>query len=172
MTAEKLRAADPRVISTELGKLVSLELGGELTIRFPRQPPILSYNEGGLLIGGGGYAVEGGRVVPQVTNVRELRPRAEDARQIAKETARYQRDHWGQPGWNPPRRLPMADPRKQATRIEEIVAVTYCTKKGTDTRRTDYRHPFKRPRPVLAWNPSGLLILGGVYHVTERGIID
>jgi hypothetical protein len=147
-------------------------LAGARTVRFRPARPVLSYHDGGLLIGGGAYGVDGGRVVHRHASVKVHAPRAKDARSLAKSEAIYRRDHWGQSGAHASRRLPMADPRVPATRIAELVAVTYRTKKGSDTRLTDYRHPFRKPRPVLAWNSSGLLILGGVYHVTERGIID
>ncbi len=170
---QKLRAADPRVVSSDIGTLLLLELErseGVEEQQFSPTRPVLAYHAGGLLILGGSYVVEdGGRVAHRRgTKAREGRTTVD----VAAERARYRRDHWGQPGTYAARRLPAANPRLRSEAIAPIVAVTYRTKKGADRVLTDYRHPFKRPRPVLAWNPSGLFIAGGVYHVTERGIID
>jgi hypothetical protein len=85
---------------------------------------------------------------------------------------RYRRDHWGQPGPHGVRGLSAADPRILSIELGELVAVVYRTKKGEDTRLTDYEHHFSRPLPVLSYNDTGLIIAGGKYHVTERGIID
>jgi hypothetical protein len=104
--------------------------------------------------------------------VRARPPPRAHAGAIAAGRDRYRRDHWGQEGTKPARRHEAGDPRIASESLGAIVAVTYRTRKGRDTRLTDYRHPFSRPRPVLAWNPSGLLIAGGAYHVSERGIVD
>ena len=85
---------------------------------------------------------------------------------------RYRRDHWGQPGPRGVRGLSAADPRILSIELGELVAVIYRTKKGEDTRLTDYEHHFSRPLPLLSYNATGLIIAGGKYHVTERGIID
>jgi hypothetical protein len=84
----------------------------------------------------------------------------------------YRRDHWGQSGPHRVRALRAADPRILSIELGELVAVVYRTKKGEDTRLTDYEHHFSRPLPVLSYNHTGLVIAGGKYHVTERGIID
>jgi hypothetical protein len=84
----------------------------------------------------------------------------------------YKRDHWGQTGPWDVRRLTAADPRLVSVALGELVSVVYRTKKGRDRELTDYEHPFSRPLPVLAYHGGGLLILGGKYRVTERGIID
>ena len=174
MTLQKLRAADPRILSDDLGTLITLELEGDREQRFSPTRPVLTHHAGGLLILGGSYVVEaGGRIVHRRgAGVRVTRAPDRRAPAVVAGRARYRRDHWGQTGTYAAQRLEAANPRLRSEAIAPIVAVTYRTKKGADRVLTDYRHPFKRPRPVLAWNPSGLLIVGGVYHVTERGIID
>ncbi len=84
----------------------------------------------------------------------------------------YRKDHWGQSGTQSKRTLIAADPRILSIELGELVAVTYRTKKGEDVRLTDYEHHFRRPLPILSYNLTGLIIAGGKYHVTERGIID
>jgi hypothetical protein len=93
-------------------------------------------------------------------------------RAIEAAVKQYRRDHWDRAGPHRARGLPAADPRILSIELGELVAVIYRTKKGEDTRLTDYEHHFSRPRPVLSYNPTGLIIAGGKYHVTERGIID
>lgn len=85
---------------------------------------------------------------------------------------RYRRNHWGLSGPRGVREYGAADPRIPSSEIGELVAVVYRTRKGEDRRPTDYEHEFRDPRPLLAYNDSGLIIAGGIYHVTTRGIID
>jgi hypothetical protein len=94
-----------------------------------------------------------------------------DEAAIARAVAQYRKDHWGQIGDRAPRSYVAADPRQLSIELGELVAVIYRTKKGTDVVLTDYEHRFSRPRPVLTYNRTGLIIAGGHYHVTERGII-
>lgn len=57
--------------------------------------------------------------------------------------------------------------------IGECAAICYDTVR--DGRRESYIHEFsKRDRPVLAVTPNGrhLLLVGGRYVFTERGIVD
>jgi len=84
----------------------------------------------------------------------------------------YKRDHRGQDGPRGVRGFRAADPRILSIELGDLIAVIYRTKKGEDTRLTDYEHHFARPFPVLSYNHTGLIIAGGKYHVTERGIID
>ena len=93
-------------------------------------------------------------------------------RAIETAVRQYRRDHWGQPGPNGPRALSAADPRVLSIELGALVAVVYRTKKGEDARLTDYEHLFSKPFPVLSYNDTGLIIAGGKYHVTERGIFD
>lgn len=65
----------------------------------------------------------------------------------------------------PAQKLAAADPRVPSTSFGELVAVEVRRPCG----RQD-RHAFAEP-PVLAHNEGGLLILGGRYRVTPRGIV-
>ncbi len=84
----------------------------------------------------------------------------------------FRKVHWGQRGNHELRSLPAADPRILSVELGDLVAVIYRTKKGKDRLLTDYDHRFSKPYPVLSYNPTGLVISGGKYRVTERGIID
>lgn len=170
-------AADPRRTSTELGELVGLVFETATVIKrhaFARPFPLLSYHEGGLLISGGAYSVKGDCIL----NHRSSGPRAparvppKDAACVNAAIARYVRDHGGRRGPRTAVRLQAADPRALSRVVAKLVAVIYRTEKGGDVELTDYEHPFSRPRPTLSYHEGGLLISGGVYHVTERGIID
>ena len=90
---------------------------------------------------------------------------------VAEASKQYVRDHWGQRGSGRPRKLSAADPRIPSVELGELVAIVYRTKKGEDLVLTDYEHEFEHPRPRLAYNESGLLIAGGIYRVTTRGIV-
>lgn len=65
----------------------------------------------------------------------------------------------------PARKLAAADPRRPSTAFGELLAVEVRRPCG----RKD-RHAFADP-PVLAHNEGGLLILGGRYRVTPRGLV-
>src|SRR5205807_1494549 len=84
----------------------------------------------------------------------------------------YKRDHWGASGPRGVRALSAADPRILSIELGDLVAVIYRTKKGGDRELTDYEHHFARPFPVLSYNETGLIIAGGKYHVTKRGIVE
>jgi hypothetical protein len=69
-----------------------------------------------------------------------------------------------------------------ASAMGELVAIVYRTQKAGDPGPTDYEHVFgpdekatlrgsSKGLAVLAFNPSGLLILGGDYKVDSRGIV-
>ena len=92
----------------------------------------------------------------------------------------YAVTHWGERGEISQRDLLTPDPTS-GTLVElgELISVTYRTKKGGDDDATDYEHHFepRRPtssakRPVLAYlaGDGGLVICGGNYRVTKRGI--
>jgi hypothetical protein len=86
----------------------------------------------------------------------------------------YRRAHWGHRGPLPGlRSLHAADPRLTLVELGELVRVVYRTKKGPKGKETDYHHDFDEERPVLSYEPrsSLLVILGGKYHVEERGIV-
>jgi hypothetical protein len=84
----------------------------------------------------------------------------------------YARDHWGERGSWDVKKLPAADPRRVSIVLGELVSVVYRTKKGGDRELTDYEHHFSRPLPLLSYHAGGLIISGGKYHVSTRGIID
>jgi hypothetical protein len=65
-----------------------------------------------------------------------------------------------------------ATPRAALT-LGELLGIMYRTER--DGELVNYRHVFqKSARPILAVTPDGrtLLILGGDYRVTSRGIVD
>jgi len=86
--------------------------------------------------------------------------------------ARYKRDHWGNPGAGVVRRMTAPNPNA-GTLVElgELIEVVYRTKKGGDAQHVDYEHAFKKARPILAYNDTGLVIVSGDYSVTVRGIV-
>ena len=62
---------------------------------------------------------------------------------------------------------------KEAFAAGQVLAIEYETVR--DGRRERYRHAFARTaRPLLAVTFDGrqLLLLGGAYRFTERGIVD
>ena len=64
--------------------------------------------------------------------------------------------------------------RADLVELGALVAVTYRTVKGTGRheRYHDWEHEFgPKKLPVLAFNAEGLVILGGKYRVTPRGIV-
>ena len=63
------------------------------------------------------------------------------------------------------RKLSAADPRIPCVELGELVAVIYRTATG------EHRHDFRRARPRLAHNPSGLVIAGGEYRVEASKIV-
>jgi hypothetical protein len=93
----------------------------------------------------------------------------EDQRALAE----YRRTHWGLGGVRRVRELLAPDPTA-GTLVElgRLVSVVYETRKLGDLERTEYEHDFgPRGRPILAFNASGLVIVGGRYRVTTRGIV-
>ena len=88
---------------------------------------------------------------------------------------RYEKDHWGQRGKQGLRTLYAADPNTDEVMVQlgELYAVVYQTRKGDDESPQLYEHKFGRPRPVLLYSVKQggkLLVGGGGYRVTERGI--
>lgn len=54
----------------------------------------------------------------------------------------------------------------------ELLGVVYRTRKGADpSEGVDYDHDFEKTRPRLAHGKGGIVIVGGSYKVTERGIV-
>lgn len=65
--------------------------------------------------------------------------------------------------------------RGDLVELGALVAITYRTRKGPSKgkqRYGDWEHEFRTGHlPVLAFNDTGLVILGGDYKVTSRGIV-
>jgi hypothetical protein len=54
--------------------------------------------------------------------------------------------------------------------LGELRSIAYATKKGR-TPRGEFEHRFEETRPHLARAKTGLVVVGGSYRVTERGIV-
>lgn len=55
--------------------------------------------------------------------------------------------------------------------LGELVELTYRTSKGDGL--ADYRHKFRPERPLLTYKQNGcLIVIGGGYSITARGIVD
>lgn len=68
------------------------------------------------------------------------------------------------------RRFPVRLPRAVAV-IGYCDAIQYRTTHGSSAVR--YKHSFnKGSRPLLCTDGKKLFLIGGRYHVTERGIVD
>lgn len=86
---------------------------------------------------------------------------------------RYRVTHWGLAGEQEVTASRAADPRQGVlTQLGTLREVTYETSKAGDPKRTWYTHKFSSPLPELAYSQSGLVICGGGYRVTWRGIVD
>jgi hypothetical protein len=80
--------------------------------------------------------------------------------------------HWGDRTGHRERVLQVADPREgNFTTMGELYAVTYETAKGKGPREL-WEHKFKSPKPLLVFSAvtARLIIAGGRYTVTDRGI--
>lgn len=88
----------------------------------------------------------------------------------------YRKTHWGLSGDQRVRELLAPDPQAGTlVQLGRLVAVTYETSKLGDPKNTHYEHHFGvggRGLPILAHNETGLVIVGGRYRVTLRGIVD
>lgn len=104
-------------------------------------------------------------VADSVTRTRHANPR-ETGHQT------YNRVHWGETGKGALTRS--SAPSVEAGQLVELgrlVSVVYLTRKGGDTAETEYEHDFSaKDLPILAFNRSGLFVLGGSYRITTRGI--
>lgn len=97
---------------------------------------------------------------------------------VSQAEADYLEKHWGLAGERAPRKMNAPDPAfGVATTMGKLVAITYRTRKSGDgSEEVDYEHEFGKGDgrgacPWLAYNDTGLLILGGGYTVTYRGIV-
>lgn len=87
----------------------------------------------------------------------------------------YRATHWGEEGPVDGRRIAVAVPTSAPLEtICEVRSIVYRTKKRGDARPTPYEHAFERPFPKLARvrgaRGASLVIVGGGYTVTRRGI--
>jgi hypothetical protein len=85
---------------------------------------------------------------------------------------RYVATHWGLT----PKEFEEAtapDPDAEPlTGLGELIAITYRTHKGHKRGLApDWTHKFEKSRPILAYHSGGLIIVGGDYHVSARGIV-
>lgn len=98
---------------------------------------------------------------------------AANAAEVRRAEAEYKRMHWGQEGERGTRAYVAGDPREPQVELGELVSITYRTRKGEDMELVDYVHAFKKTRPRLTYVTSSrkLIIAGGTYDVTERGIV-
>lgn len=84
----------------------------------------------------------------------------------------YEVFHWGLPVDQKIRAMaPTLKAGEELQGVGELVAVAYYTEKG-DEGPGVYEHKFKRPRPLLSYKQNGFLIItGGGYRITPRGIV-
>lgn len=85
---------------------------------------------------------------------------------------RFRESHWGLEA-SGVKRAGAPDPRAGVTKLGELISIVYRGPKGT-LEVFDWEHAFGtrgKGRPVLAYNESGLVIVGGTYTVNERGIV-
>jgi len=83
----------------------------------------------------------------------------------------YRDFHWGdEADAVTEAQIPPVRPGETLVALGELVEVTYRARK--DGQRFDWVHDFRRPRPMLTYQQSGqLIIIGGRYSVTPRGIV-
>ena len=95
------------------------------------------------------------------------------AKKVSKGAAKYRALHWGERGKGKASRMCAPDPSLgPLVQLGELREVGYLTTKGGDPPSTIYEHAFKRPYPHLCVNgEGGLVIVGGDYHVEDRGIV-
>jgi hypothetical protein len=96
---------------------------------------------------------------------RKRRPAVERA------AGEYRAFHWGdEPDAIVHARAPVVTPKMVLTELGTLVWVVYETAKGGETY--EWEHPFEGTRPVLASTPGGrLVVVGGSYRITPRGIV-
>lgn len=105
--------------------------------------------------------------------VSEIAP-APDAPTVRRNpAASYEAFHWGLPEDSETRAEHHGDVGEGERLIVagELVSLTYYTEKG-DEGPGNYKHKFEEPRPLLTYKQNGsLIITGGAYRVTARGIV-
>lgn len=85
----------------------------------------------------------------------------------------YTQAHWGEKGYFQRKPMWIPDPKSSPIIVLGTLAeITYRTVKGGDGGElTDYHHDFGRPYPLLCYSSTGLIIAGGRYTVSSRGIV-
>jgi len=109
-----------------------------------------------------------------VSNPRATRASAPKSLRVS-----YRETHWGRGGRGKMISGSVWSGRPPLVLEGEVVSVTYTTLKGTDRKSTDYEHAFgegaskgtRVVRPTLAKGGEHLVLLGGTYVVTYRGIV-
>lgn len=165
----KLRAADPQRVLTELGKLafVEVQAGPQSLLRTMkfRHGELLAYDTAHLLA----ITYRTGDRAPIIT---DAKARAAAEQEIDEARRRYRWSHFGARGTARLHEVDCADPRARWTAIGEITRVGYRTTKAGDPPNTIYEHAFAQQLPLLAQDAKRrLLILGGSYRITWRGIV-
>jgi hypothetical protein len=92
---------------------------------------------------------------------------------VADARASYRRTHWGLEGTKDGvRAFACADSRVGVfAELGHLVSVVYRADKWGDAPGTEYEHEFGRRKPLLLYSDGGLIIAGGAYRVTFRGIV-
>jgi len=63
------------------------------------------------------------------------------------------------------------DPRVPLTALGKLVSLVYVTEKAGDGGLVEYEHDFgPKDLAIVAFNRTGIVLVGGGYRVTERGI--
>jgi hypothetical protein len=87
--------------------------------------------------------------------------------------ASYEEFFWGRPPESETRAEHHGDvkPGERLIVMGPLISLVYRAKKG-DERKANWEHPFEHPRPLLTYKQNGsLIITGGAYRVTARGIV-
>lgn len=101
---------------------------------------------------------------------RRWQPRNDRERRMAEA---FERFHWGdEPDGTRRLAVPVIEPGGvQLYALGDIVEITYAARKGGE-KLAWWEHAFEAPFPVLASTEAGrLVICGGGYRVTRRGIV-
>ncbi len=83
----------------------------------------------------------------------------------------YERVHWGNTADQVLRaQFDAPKPGETLALLGELVAIVYDTHKGNESG--EYEHEFEAPRPLLTYKQNcSLIIIGGGYRITPRGIV-
>lgn len=86
--------------------------------------------------------------------------------------SKFERFHWGrQAQGSRVVKVPRIAPGEVLYQLGDLTEIAYDTQKGSP-EWVRWVHEFKRPLPALATTQAGkLVIVGGGYRVTERGIV-